>query len=724
MLEEMFKADSDNIPDSWRTEAEEEEVIGPDSPLPPGFEEVQPRGYDHDFWDPLIAKHLGGSDAEQVFAGIDKPDPEDPTSHHHSFTHVYPNPMDTRTPQSVPSTTTPQRRYPHGQSATSSAGAQRQTNPHGQSNFTPSGVHKSTTPHVHPTLSPCTPTPRSNNHPPPPPQVPPSTLPSRETRPLSEISGEEFDVPPLFDDLSYEAEDVPDLNWEDSSKEPFVGKLYATKQDCQIGLAIYAIKERFYFRQTRTTRHSFVLGCHDTKCDWRILAKELTNCGYYTIKKAQLDHTCTIETRNLYRKKATSKVLAHIYRSRYTEPINGPKSLQLQQMILEDLRIDASNMKCHRTKEQAVDNTVRNAEDSFLNIASYFERLKATNAGTVTAIETEPDIEGNTRFLYGFLAFGASIQGFRRLRKVLIIDGTHLSWKYKGVLLTASGQDGNFQVFPLAFAVVDGETEHAWTWFLTKFERIIADSNSLTIISDRHLCLIKAKLAVFPKAHHGACIVHLMRNVISRFKNKGLAKMVCEAAFSYRRKDFDLNFTKIRQANGECTTYLEGIETSKWSRTYFQEDRYNFLTSNTAEQLNNALKKSRSSPIIELFMFIQRMLTTGSKIANINTWSYQVRGVFGHPNTVSLENKVCTCQVFQKLKIPCGHALLAADSIGLPYVQLFGDCYKTHTWIETYAGVIYPDAPIGDFPIPETITSVTMLPPQTRRPSGRPKDKR
>ncbi|CAN6824086.1 unnamed protein product [Brassica oleracea] len=28
-----------------------------------------------------------------------------------------------------------------------------------------------------------------------------------------------------------------------------------------------------------------------------------------------------------------------------------------------------------------------------------------------------------------------------------------------------------------------------------------------------------------------------MRNVVSQYKNKGLAKMVCEAAFSYRRKD-------------------------------------------------------------------------------------------------------------------------------------------------------------------------------------------
>ncbi|XP_013751182.1 uncharacterized protein LOC106453482 [Brassica napus] len=242
-------------------------------------------------------------------------------------------------------------------------------------------------------------------------------------------------------------------------------------------------------------------------------------------------------------------------------------------------------------------------------------------------------------------------------------------------------------------------------------------------------------------SHHGACIVHLMRNVVSRYENKGLAKIVCEATFSYCRKDFVLCFGKIRQANAAYATYLEGIGTSKWSRTYFPDNRYNLLTSNIAEQLNHALTKSRPSPIIELFMFIQRMLThwfsarrtksakchgfvtpevekvmqthirltKGSKIANITDWSYQVRGLFGQANTVSHETKVCTCQVFQKLKIPCGHALLAADYIGLSYAQLFGDCYKTQSWIDTYAGVIYPEAPLGDHPVAD---SITMLPPR------------
>ena len=56
-----------------------------------------------------------------------KPDPKDPTSHHHNFPHVYPNLMDTPTPQSVPSTSTHHRKYPHGQPATFSAGVHRQT---------------------------------------------------------------------------------------------------------------------------------------------------------------------------------------------------------------------------------------------------------------------------------------------------------------------------------------------------------------------------------------------------------------------------------------------------------------------------------------------------------------------------------------------------------------------------------------------------------------------
>jgi len=123
-------------------------------------------------------------------------------------------------------------------------------------------------------------------------------------------------------------------------------------------------------------------------------------------------------------------------------------------------------------------------EESYSNLAEYLHLLKLTNPGTITDIETEPDIEDERkeRFLYMFLAFGASIQGFKHLRRVLVVDGSHLKGKHKGILLTTSGQDANFQVYPLAFAVVDSVNDDAWTWFFTKLERIIADNNTDYII--------------------------------------------------------------------------------------------------------------------------------------------------------------------------------------------------------------------------------------------------
>ena len=67
-----------------------------------------------------------------------------------------------------------------------------------------------------------------------------------------------------------------------------------------------------------------------------------------------------------------------------------------------------------------------------------------------------------------FVAYGASISGYQSMRKVVVVDGTSLKGKFGGCLLTASAQNGNFQVFPLAFAVVDSENDDAWECFFQK----------------------------------------------------------------------------------------------------------------------------------------------------------------------------------------------------------------------------------------------------------------
>lgn len=72
------------------------------------------------------------------------------------------------------------------------------------------------------------------------------------------------------------------------------------------------------------------------------------------------------------------------------------------------------------------------------------------------------------------------------MRKVIVIDGIHLSGRFGGTLIAASAQDANFQVFPIAFWIVNSENDEAWTWFMEKLSDAIPDDPDLVIVSYRH----------------------------------------------------------------------------------------------------------------------------------------------------------------------------------------------------------------------------------------------
>ncbi|XP_027348162.1 uncharacterized protein LOC113859642 [Abrus precatorius] len=63
-----------------------------------------------------------------------------------------------------------------------------------------------------------------------------------------------------------------------------------------------------------------------------------------------------------------------------------------------------------------------------------------------------------------FWTFGPCIRAFRYCKPLVQVDGTHLYGKYKGVLLVAVAQDGNQNILPIAFAIVEGysRTEHEY----------------------------------------------------------------------------------------------------------------------------------------------------------------------------------------------------------------------------------------------------------------------
>lgn len=199
-----------------------------------------------------------------------------------------------------------------------------------------------------------------------------------------------------------------------------------------------------------------------------------------------MEHTCPIEARSQFQRQATTSVISDIMRARYSRGGRGPSQGSLRRTLLAELSVNVSCWKAWRSRELAMDMAKGSAAGSYGILPKYRHMLKKENSGTVTDLRTELAGNGDARFKFCFIALGACIRGWSFMRDVVIVDGTHLRGKYAGCLLTASAQDGNFQIFPLGFAVVDNENDKAWAWFFSCLKKFIPDNENLTFVSDRH----------------------------------------------------------------------------------------------------------------------------------------------------------------------------------------------------------------------------------------------
>ncbi|CAA7040454.1 unnamed protein product [Microthlaspi erraticum] len=206
------------------------------------------------------------------------------------------------------------------------------------------------------------------------------------------------------------------------------------------------------------------------------------------------------------------------------------------------------------------------------------------------------------------MALKACVEGWKHLRKILVVDETHLFGKYRGCLLTTSGQDANFQVFPIAFAVVDSENDLSFSWFFKNLVDIIDDSSELAIISDRSPSIKSEIRKWFPSSHHGTCLTHLTRNVDDHYKRRHQRELVQQTGEAFTVAKFKKYYGMLNAADIPCWRYMEKIEVSQWTRAYFPGNKYNLMSRNIAEALNAALLPARESPIAGLFEFIRRML--------------------------------------------------------------------------------------------------------------------
>src|SRR5438876_12405340 len=102
-------------------------------------------------------------------------------------------------------------------------------------------------------------------------------------------------------------------------------------------------------------------------------------------------------------------------------------------------------------------------------------------------------IGGPSIFHRAFFCLGAYVRAFQYSLPVLCIDGTFLTGKYKGQILTAIRVDGNNQVLSVAFAFVENENTRSWYWFIEHVKlHVVATHPDVCLINDRHSGLLAA----------------------------------------------------------------------------------------------------------------------------------------------------------------------------------------------------------------------------------------
>ncbi|XP_048611751.1 uncharacterized protein LOC106373972 [Brassica napus] len=298
------------------------------------------------------------------------------------------------------------------------------------------------------------------------------------------------------------------------------------------------------------------------------------------------------------------------------------------------------------------------------------------------------------------------------MRKVLVIDGTFLKSKYKGVLLVATTLDGNSNLYPIAFAVVDSENDRSWDWFFRQLKVVVPDERALAFVSDRNNSL---------------------------------------SSKAYRVVDFQKRFKAVCNISPAIGKYLRDADVTKWARCQFQGYRYDIRTTNPAESINSALRSPREYPVIPLLDSIKEMLTrwfferrTRSRkhtkpltiaiekkidrrinkgkmflVQPVNVHHFLVRG-----DTidclVDLDRRTCSCGKYDLLKIPCRHAIKAGLTVGRAPSSLTDFMFTTSNWRTAYEETINPiGVPEDSWVVPDTVRNASVLAPESRRGAGR-----
>ena len=506
------------------------------------------------------------------------------------------------------------------------------------------------------------------------------------------------------------------------------GMVFDTKEDLQMAVKKYCVTEHYQISVVESNQDIWYVRCKqwDEGCRWRLRACRRKIHGMFEITKLGENHTCLYTEVAQDNSQLDSNFMSIEIQNLVRADPSVPVAV-LQEALKKQYGYNVKYRRVWEAKKKALVAVFGDWEKSYSELPYWLSAAVHYNPGTRVDWHFLPsDVPGKTIFGRVFWAFGPAIEGFKYCRPLIQIDGTHLYGKYKGKLLTALSIDSNGHIFPLAFAIVEGENTSSWSWFLWALREYVTDREGICLISDRHRGIIAAinneEIGwAEPKAYHRYCLRHVASNFNSKYKSKQLKDLVFRAGNQHQRRKFIRNMKELKKLNPECLEYFSDIDLNKWTQSHDNGYRFGWMTINAAECLNGVFKRARMLPITSIVRltfyrtilyferrrqeisealdrgdmyteYAMRKLKRWEKRATAHTvtsvdretQSFEVRTGISmvspykgqNIQVVCLKEGTCSCNKWQSFKIPCSHVIAICNYMRLSYVHLIDEYYK------------------------------------------------
>jgi len=291
-----------------------------------------------------------------------------------------------------------------------------------------------------------------------------------------------------------------------------VGMSFDTKESTVSCIKQYHIDNGYRFVVVESKSEKFICRCVDYKkgCPWRLRAAYNNRSLNWEIRKIDGSHTCLSTMQPADNVNLDSNQIGSIVMNSVKENPSTPiKSLIAE--IKNRFRYSVSYDKAWNGKQKALAKEFEDWEESYNELPRWYQAVQQSNPGTIIQCTGSPvQVSGqpdHSCYIMErvFWSFGPCIQGFNYCKPVVQVDGTFLTGRYQGTLLTTLAQDGSCNIFPLAFAIVEGETKEALIWFFQLLREHVTPQSNLCLITDR-----------------GKGIRHIASNFNKKFKNHEL----------------------------------------------------------------------------------------------------------------------------------------------------------------------------------------------------------